>query len=306
MSLPKIVSTKALHAALKEVPKLRVIDCTYAVTPKPDYKEFKDNWFGRFEELRKRPSEHKTEFLKEHVPGSVHFDLDVGQYPGKYEKFSLYKPEIFEKYAQILGINGDEHLAFIGRGPFSGMLFPARCYMLFKCYGLNKLSLVDGGFADWKRNGFEIESTKGNDYPEVPRGNFKAKDEIAKNMISFEEFNKEGGILDNKDLANVFDNRVRPQFEGKQDTGLNPQYVTGTRIPNTTNVPSIEFLKFYKDYKPDKPTITFCNAGIQASLAAIVQQEIFPDAQIRVYNGSMKEMEIRAPKRISEGPQHIK
>lgn len=63
--------------------------------------------------------------------------------------------------------------------------------------------------------------------------------------------------------------------------------------------------ELYKDYKPDKPTVTFCNAGIQASMSAIVQQEIFPDAQIRIYNGSLREMEIRAPERISEGPLHI-
>jgi 3-mercaptopyruvate sulfurtransferase SseA len=113
---------------------------------------------------------------------------------------------------------------------------------------------VNGGFDDWKRQGFETESSK--DYPEVARGDFKANNEIDKHFISFEEFNKEGGILDNRELANVFDTRVRPQFEGKQETGLNPQCkylkmfictflfldVSGTRIPNTTNVPSIEFV----------------------------------------------------------------
>jgi 3-mercaptopyruvate sulfurtransferase SseA len=65
----------------------------------------------------------------------VHFDVDIGQYPGKYEKYSLYEPEIFEKYAQLLGLNSEDHLVFIGRGPFGGMLFSARCFMLFKVSG---------------------------------------------------------------------------------------------------------------------------------------------------------------------------
>jgi 3-mercaptopyruvate sulfurtransferase SseA len=65
------------------------------------------------------------------------------------------------------------------------------------------------------------------------------------------------------------------------------------------------FLELYKDYQSDKPTVTFCNAGIQASFAAVVQQAIFPDAEIRIYNGSLKEMEVRAPERVSEGPLHV-
>jgi len=317
MALPKIVSTTVLHQAIKSVPKLRLIDCTFAVGPKPYYKEFKENWYGKFEELRERPTAHKKAYLNEHIPGAIHFDMDVGLYPGKFERFSLYEPEIFEKYAQLLGINGDEHLVFYGRGSCGGMLYPARCFMLFKSYGHEKLSIVDGGFADWKKRGFEVESS--NDYSIVPKGNFEAKNEIDKNIISFEEFNKEGGILDNKDLANVFDARIRPQFDGTQDTGLNPQNVSGVRIPNTTSVPSFEFVdqngllkpldqikkELYSTYEPGKPTITFCNAGIQASLSALVQKEIFPDAEIKVYNGSLKEMELRAPKRISEGPMHI-
>jgi 3-mercaptopyruvate sulfurtransferase SseA len=83
------------------------------------------------------------------------------------------------------------------------------------------MSLVNGGFADWKKNNFETEST--NDYPSIERGNFKAKNELDKNIIKFEEFNKKGGILDDTSLSNVFDTRIRPQFEGTQETGLNPQ-----------------------------------------------------------------------------------
>lgn len=172
--------------------------------------------------------------------------MDIGLFLGRYEKYSMYEPEIFEKYAQLLGLNNDHHLAFYGRGAFGGMLFPSRCFMLFKVkilkfvktfnlcfqeYGHDKLSLVNGGFADWKRQGFEVQSTKGNDYEEVERGNFKAKNDIYTHIISFEEFNKEGGILDDTSLANVFDTRIRPQFEGKQDTGLDPRSKYKNLIP---------------------------------------------------------------------------
>jgi thiosulfate/3-mercaptopyruvate sulfurtransferase len=148
--------------------------------------------------------------LNEHIPNAAHFDIDVGLYPGEYERFSVYEPEVFEKYAQLLGINNDDHLVFYGRGPFGGMLFAARCFMLFKAYGHEKVSIVNGGFADWKKNNFETESS--DDYLPIKPGNFKAKYELDKHFIRFEEFNKKGGILDNTSLANVFDARGRAEF----------------------------------------------------------------------------------------------
>lgn len=57
MALPRIISTSALHQAIKENPKVRVIDCTYTLGQKPDYTEFEQKWYGKFEELRKRSSE---------------------------------------------------------------------------------------------------------------------------------------------------------------------------------------------------------------------------------------------------------
>lgn len=59
-------------------------------------------------------------------------------------------------------------------------------------------------------------------------------------------------------------------------------------------------------YVENQPTITSCNAGIQAALLAYVIDAVKPSQNPpRVYNGSLKEMELRAPKKISEGPQHL-
>jgi len=316
MALPKIVSSTTLRDALKTVPKIRVIDCTYTVGKKPDYKEFKENQYGKFEELRSRNSTHKTIFLNEHIPGAIHFDIDAAMFPGQFERFSIYEPDVFTKYAQLLGINSDDHLVFYGRGSFGGMLFPSRCYMLFKGYGHKKLSLLDGGFADWQRNGFDVEKTNGSDYPPVKLGDFVATNRLDEFVVKFEEFNV---VLDHPDTANLFDSRIRGQFDGTQDTGLDPERVNGTRIPNTTNVPAAEFVnsegrlkpfeqikeELFAKYDPSKPTITYCSTGMQASFGAVVQESLFPNKPIRLYNGSLKEMEQRAPKRISDGPLHI-
>lgn len=95
--------------------------------------------------------------------------------------------------------------------------------------------------------------------------------------------------------------------------------VNGTRIPNTTNVPAIEFIndkgtlkstdeiksQFFADENTKVPTVTYCNTGMQASLVAVLQDEIFPEHPPRLYNGGLTEMSVLAPKRISDGPPHL-
>lgn len=119
---------------------------------------------------------------------------------------------------------------------------------------------------------------------------------------------------------NFLDSRVRAQFEGTQETGLDPNLVNGTRIKGFKNLPSSELLekggtlkspekvrKWLTDngYLSNQPTITSCNSGVQAALLAYVMDAVEPKSAPRVYNGSLKEMELRDPKKISEGPQHL-
>ena len=35
-------------------------------------------------------------YLAGHIEGAVHADLDLAMYPGQYERFAHYPPEIFE------------------------------------------------------------------------------------------------------------------------------------------------------------------------------------------------------------------
>ena len=65
------------------------------------------------------------------------------------------------------------------------------------------------------------------------------------------------------------------------------------------------FLDLPTEFSPDKTSITYCNVGFQSSIDSIVLEEAFPDTKIRMYNGSLKELERRAPKCINDGPMHI-
>ena len=71
-------------------------------------------------------------YLQSHIPTARHFDLDLALYPGRTERFALYEPEVFQQYAQLLGLCRDDEIVLYSRGPFGGMLFAARSFWLFK------------------------------------------------------------------------------------------------------------------------------------------------------------------------------
>lgn len=79
---------------------------------------------------------------------------------------------------------------------------------------------MDGGLQAWENAGYPLESQE--EYERVKTGDYHAKDTLNKFVMPFDEFNKDGGILDNPDRANLFDTRIRAQFDGRQDTGLDP------------------------------------------------------------------------------------
>ncbi|CAB02870.1 Putative thiosulfate sulfurtransferase mpst-1 [Caenorhabditis elegans] len=326
MSLKKIIDVKSVNTLLKKgiINKegVRIIDCSFAVAPRPDWKEFEQEGYGDFKNLMAEPSPSRNLYLAGHIPEAVHVDLDIATYPSRYQRFQQYRADLFEEYAQMVGLNNKEHFIFYGKGAFGGMLFASKVAWIFKSYGHENISLVDGGFDSWKRNGFEVST----ELVKLPAGNFKAEDNFKKYVITFQELEakKDGEdkqFIEKTSEINFLDSRIRGQFDGTQETGLDPHLVNGTRIAGFKNLPSAELLVkggnlkseeeikswlTQNGYVENQPTITSCNAGIQAALLAYVIDAVKPSQNPpRVYNGSLKEMELRAPKKISEGPQHL-
>uniref|UniRef100_A0A915DBK7 Rhodanese domain-containing protein n=1 Tax=Ditylenchus dipsaci TaxID=166011 RepID=A0A915DBK7_9BILA len=322
--LPKLVDACALHSLLqKSIPNLKVLDCTYKVGPAQPYKLFKKEYYGQFEKLILEPSWQKAEYLKAHIPGSIHIDLNAAFFPAEFQRFGVYEPDVFEQYARLLGINKEDHLVFYGRGP-GAMLFPARIFWLFKSYGHTNASILNGGLGSWQKEGYELESLEEPLKPQ--RGNWTAKDCLNTNYITFEELtshvveheNTETVTFDNK--LNILDARVRAQFEGDQPFGVAPNssHIQGSNILGSKNVPALELLNEDGTIKSESEIlgliqksgcnlfgkntkmVTLCNVGMQASLLAFAV-ELVTDSNVKLYNGSMFELSRRAPHLINGG-----
>uniref|UniRef100_A0A914XA75 Rhodanese domain-containing protein n=1 Tax=Plectus sambesii TaxID=2011161 RepID=A0A914XA75_9BILA len=292
---------------------LRVLDCTFKPGPKPDPTEFKSTYYGQWEKLMEKPSEHTIDFSISHIPGAVHANIDVAMYPGDTERFALYPPQLFEEYIQRLGVNQGDHIVLYDRGMNGGMMFAAKFWWLFKTYGHDNVSILNGGFHAWQKGNNPVNS----EVVQLSKGDWKANLRSGLN-VTFEELTtkQEDGrdLIDKADEVNFLDARKKEQFHGEEETGLNPKMVNGSHIPGFINIPAnqlvdsngllkspadIKAFASSKGFREGKPIITCCNLGIQASLLTFALSLVDEQYPLRLYNGSLKEMEIRAPQRIS-------
>ncbi|CAJ0590048.1 unnamed protein product [Cylicocyclus nassatus] len=325
MSLKRIIDVPTLAELLKKnvINKegVRLLDCSYAVGTKPDWKKFKADLYGNFKEILAQPSLSKKMYLLGHLPEAAFMSFDAALYPSQYERFALYPAELFEKYIQMIGVNQGEHIILYSRGAIGGMMFSSKAAWLFKSYGHSpdKISILNGGLERWVRLGHELSKEE----VLLPTGNWRASDQIEKHNIKFEELeNKDGdkAYIERTEEVNFLDARVRQQFEGTEETGLDAHRVKGSHIPGFKNAPAVDLinengeLKSFEDirewftqkgYKPNHPVVTICNTGMQASMLAHIMEIAVPETSPRVYNGSMKEMEARDPKRIVAGKSQV-
>ncbi|PAV86036.1 hypothetical protein WR25_26516 [Diploscapter pachys] len=297
----EIVEVNWLADHLKD-PKLKILDASYDLKPKPDWKEFKAKFYGKFDDLIKT---HKNPaYASEHIPGAVHFNIDIAYFPGQYELFSLYPPELFEKYVQKLGINKDDRIIIYSRGPNAGMLYSAFAWWTFK--------VLNGGFDAWKKAGKPTE--KGAASAAVI-GNWKAGP-IDKSLVAtFDDLTHDpkGGNLFETNMAtiNMLDARPEEQFNGKAPLGFPAPKATGSHVAGSKNVPLknvvgdegvkdksvLEKALKSANFDPSKPTVAMCNGGVQSSLLTLGLTRL--EIKARVYIGSMAELAARASQYIN-------
>uniref|UniRef100_A0AC35U1W7 MFS domain-containing protein n=1 Tax=Rhabditophanes sp. KR3021 TaxID=114890 RepID=A0AC35U1W7_9BILA len=306
IGLSKLLPVKKVHDIIKNGGStqngVRILDCTYNVSAKPDPELFLKNEFGKFDLLMQKPSRHKADFLKSHIPTAVHFDLDCGMYPSKYERFAYYEPELFEQYAQKIGIDKDDHLIFYSRGPYNGMLFATKIWWLFKCYGHKNMSVMNGGFETWVGNKLEVESGPSKI---DKKGTFVGRNNFFIN-VSYDELTKkdenEKDMFGQNDKYNMLDVRPANQFTGEVETGLDPMNVNGAHISGAISLPALEFMNKDGTFKDEegvkavlerrnidtsKTNVTSCNAGIQATITSFCMENIYPKVAMRMWSVSL-------------------
>ena len=263
-----LVSTEWLAAHLGE-PDLKVVDATFY--------------------LPHLQRDARAEFEQAHLPGAVFFDIATITDHANPLPHMLPDARDFAHAVGALGIaSGDRVVAYGGRG----LIASARVWWTFRVFGHERVAVLDGGAAKWKKEGRPVES--GMPAPTPQR--FAAT--LHKDLVA--DLDRVLATLERRD-AQIIDARSRGRFAGTE-----PEPRAGLRgghIPGSLNLPYDELYRpdgtlrpeselsdaFVKaGLDPARPVITSCGSGVTASVLALALH-LLGRRDVAVYDGSWSE-----------------
>jgi len=111
------------------------------------------------------PSQGRAEYETDHIRGAVFLDLvhDLSgkEGPGRHP---LPDPEAFARLLGRLGIGSNHHVvAYDG----SGGAIASRLWWLLRHFGHYRVSVLDGGYPQWKESGYPVTAVAPTHRPEV-------------------------------------------------------------------------------------------------------------------------------------------
>jgi len=201
-------------------------------------------WF-----LPNSPRKPLLEFKSKHIPGAHFLDLNKVASPNKFGlSHAMPSARTFAVACESFGIQPDSHVVIYDT---HGVFSSPRALFMFRAFGHQKSSILDGGLPRWEALGFETASNP-------PTGEKKSTyptpvyDETA--VRSYEQVvaNSLLDLASNPAAELVVDARSRSRFRGTDPAG--------GHIPRSFSLPYGEFLKTHK--VPDSPVVyaTFLSA----------------------------------------------
>lgn len=262
-----IVSTGWLNARLDD-PNIRIVDASYFVP-------------GGIEPARKQ-------FNEGHLPGARFFDINDIADPNGPKDHTFPTADIFAAKVGALGLGNHHHI--IAYDHMGGACAAARVWWMFRYFGHNKVSVLDGGLKKWKAEGRPLVT----DAPNITLELFKVT-AINKVVRSRAE------MLANIDAKTwqTLDARGAGRFAGTEPEprpGLRSGHIPGAKnLPfaklfeptSQTFLDADTILKTFKEAGVDmsKPIATTCGSGVTACTVALGAYLIGKE-DVAIYDGS--------------------
>lgn len=232
----------------------------------------------------------KKEYLAEHIPGALFFDIDDLSDEKSALPHMLPSTVKFSSRMKKMGVgDGTRIIVYDSLGIFSA----ARAWWTFRAMGHKDVAVLNGGLKKWKAEGRALEDGA------APRRTEKhftplRNTEIIRDLADIQALLKKPG-------AQIVDARPAGRFEGRE---AEPRPgLRGGHIPGAKNIPSSSLLNPDGTLKPAselgalfktigidvrKPVVTTCGSGVTASMLALALA-VLGQTNAAVYDGSWAE-----------------
>jgi len=271
LSTPKtwLIETDELEREL-EAPDFVVVDAT---------------WY-----LPNEGKDARAEYLAEHIPGAIFFDIDEIADSKSPLPHTLPPPEKFSSRMRTMGIGDGQRIVVYDR---HGMFSAPRVWWMFRVMGAEDVSVLNGGLPKWRSEGRPLMT--GEPAPRTTR-HFTAR----RNLDLVRDLDDMKALIHDRSAA-IIDARSPERFAGQA-----PEPRPGLRaghIPGALNVPygqvvsgdgtlkspeELHKLFAAAGVDPHKPVVTTCGSGITACALALALTEA-GHRRTSVYGGSWAE-----------------
>ncbi|MGE3476983.1 MAG: sulfurtransferase [Rhodospirillaceae bacterium] len=263
---PALVETQWLADHLDD-PNVRIVDVSYFVP-------------GGVEPARKQ-------YLEGHIPGAIFFDINDVAEPGGSKEHTFPSAGVFARKVEALGIGNTHHV--IAYDHLGGTCAAARVWYMFRAFGHNRVSVLNGGRTKWTAEGRPMTQAVSS----VPPADFRVSATPA--LRAKKDMRANIGAPSYQ----VLDARGQGRFEGTE-----PEPRPGLRsghIPGSRNLPFAYLIdadtKVWKN--PDfirerftaagidlgAPLTTTCGSGVSACALALGAYLVGKD-DVAIYDGS--------------------
>lgn len=244
-----------------------------------------------------------SEYLDEHIPGALFFDIDRIADSGSDLPHMLPSPEKFSSIMRRMGIGDGKRIVVYDS---VGMFSAARVWWTFRVMGVEDVTVLNGGLPKWKSEGHPLE--EGAEPPTSERHFTARKNSALVRDVSDVRAASDAGS------EQIVDARSAARFAGEA-----PEPRAGLRsghIPGSLNVPYDVLLNEDGTFKSPpqikavfdaaglengKPVVTTCGSGVTASILSLALA-IVGRNDTAVYDGSWTEWGADETLPVETGP----
>ena len=183
--------------------QLRIIDCRWYINDK---------------------KKGKQEYIKEHIPGAIYFDLEENSDLNNPIPHMLPKKEKFLSFLENNGVTKDHEVVIYDQ---VGFFCSSRVWFNFAYYDFRNIKILNGGIKYWKENNFVVSNQEKTSFAK------KKIQVIEKKMMVVNQKYIKKIINDKKTL--IIDARPKNRFLGLEDEPR--KNLKKGNIPGSINIP---------------------------------------------------------------------